>query len=507
MTMIPTTDHEQPKLFMSLETVEQHIIERARVNIVDFIDYISDGEHHPADHHLEWLYALLNPDDKYVNIIAPRGSAKTTLLVYVLAYLIGRYPLKTHGIFSANADSADKRLREVKDIVETNVRYRNVFPWVEIDYKRPNNASEFTVKSSIWKGKEVDYSTWRRTVARYGQRITPTLLSKGVQSSGIAGNRFTGLVLLDDIHDEKNSATSDQRAKVVTSVKKVIMPCMWKPDKPKMASICTRWAEDDYPGTIEAEKRKGGENVWKTLVIPAIDADGNSYWKEVWTMETLEETREEIGEVMFQLMFMLNPKAASSNEFTLDMLRQPLPNPLPTFKEVFISCDFADTVGAKSDYTVFSAVARDELKRFNYYILDIKRFKRTRIGDKIGELSKFCDEIRGYYGMLTAVLMEQRDSATEAAEFRAVMPETTLRIVEASGDKVERMKKLAPIAQQSRMYVNMLMPNYNAMCSELIGFPAQHDDIVDTLDLPFQQPSWSATYERVGSIPLPKNVQ
>lgn len=503
--MTGNDEHKHGKFFYPTDTVEQHWIERARVNVADFIMYMTDGEFTIPDHHLEWLFYLVSKDFKFINLIAFRGSAKTFILVHFLAWFIGRYPHKTNSIFSSNGDLSGARLREVKDMIETNTRYRNVFPHVHIDEKRKNNAKEFTVWSSVkfvHKGggavEECTYEEWRRYIEKKGQPRDATLFSVGITASGIAGRRFTGIVLLDDIHDSKNSATPAQRMKIMMNVKGTIMPCMWRHANPKMVSISTRWGEDDFPGMVMEEKRGNGDLVWKTLEVAVMDEDGEPVWKGVWTHEKIEEAREEHGEVMFQLMFMNNPKAAATGEFTLDMFRLDLPEYEVEFDELGVSVDFAHTETSRADYTVFIAYAKSydkdsagKKKPFVFYILDVKRFKREQISSKIDELIDFCDHIFGVYGQLDKVLMEKADSQAEYQDIQTKRPDLPTTQIPTKGDKEQRLKLFGTVAQQKRLRCNRAAKDHNAMVSEIIGFPSKNDDFCDAVSLPFQQESWN----------------
>lgn len=497
----PQTAKDVAKLaLISTQAAEKAMIEASRKNIVDFIIYMSDGEMIPAPHQLEWLYYLLSPQHKMVNIVAFRGSGKTRILVYTLAWLIGARPITTNAIFSSNADLARVRLREVRDMISSDARYHNVFPWISIDTKRTNSLKEFTVVSTRYGSNyDMPYHAWRNMVTKYGQPLNPTLFAAGITASGIAGRRFTGVCLLDDVHDIKNSATPQQRAKVVNNVQTTIMPCLWRPDDPKIVSINTRWADDDSPGVFKEQKRENGESVWVTTETPILDDNGEPTWKPMWTKETVQILREDEGEVVFQLMRMNNPKGASTGEFTLDMLRKPLPDDLPPLSELIISCDFADTEGLRSDYTVYTAMAKDKEKRFNTYVLDMVRVQRSKISDKVELLVTFVDKIFGLYGRLDAVLMEKRDSQPEAQGLQEKRMDIPVKIVPTKGDKWDRLKNFAHVVQAGRVYINHMMPTYNAMTSELTGFPGTHDDICDTLSLPYQTMTWATSlYSKVG---------
>jgi phage terminase large subunit-like protein len=500
ISTLPETDEKFSLQYITVRRAEQYWIDRSRKNVADFITYMTDGEMAPADHHLEWLWHILGSDSSRVNIIAPRGSGKTTILVYVLAWLIGQKPWLTNGIFSVSAEQAEARLREVRSIILDNPRYHNVFPWIEIDFKKPNNLKQFTVWSRRWKDNpnEIDYPQWRSLVSRFGESMHATLFGVGIGSAGIVGRRFTGLVLVDDPHDAKNSATEEQRVKVEETLKETIIGCC-KPEA-RLAVISTRWAETDLAGRLMEMKRRDGSKLWSTVEIPAYDDLNRSYWPQVMPSEVLENIREDVGETVFQLMYMNNPLGLSSGEFTMDMLRQHIPD-RPNFSELVVSCDLARTVSTDSDFCVFAAVARDKIDPFNYYVLDMARGRYGGMDPSMDKLAEFCEFVFAKYGQLDRILFDDKGFDPVWAEsFVHKNIEQPVKIVKSgTRDKADRLRAVAIKAQQGRMYVNTKMLPYNAMCSELVGFPGRHDDICDALSLPFQYWGWHG-FMKVGTV-------
>lgn len=471
---------------------EQYWIERSRSNVADFITYITDGAERPAKHHLQWMYYILS--HPRTNIVAPRGSAKTDTLKRILAWVIGKKPWLNNFIGSVSATQAIDRLRDIRMIIEHDRRYHNVFPWIHLDDKMPQNMKEFSVWSNLWKdgNTNIDYAQWRMLISRYGESKGHTLSAAGITSSGVIGKRFTGLVLLDDPHDESNSANPEQREKVVSFVKRTLIPCLVPDSNAKLCVISTRWAENDLAGVLATETRRDGSMVWKTLEMPAIDDKGQSYWPEVWPLDKLEERREEVGDVMFELMYMNNPLGMASGEFTFDMLKRGLPEQLPEFKELLITVDLSYSAKERADYTVFTAIARDRNQKFGVYVLDIMRFKMAEIGKKLDKLEEFADDIFLRYGKLDGICFQQ--VAGEPAYGMELRKRGRLdlpvKIVPTKGDKETRMKSVAIVVHDGRFYANTQMKYYMAMCSEMVSFPGVHDDICDTLSLPFQLDSW-----------------
>jgi predicted phage terminase large subunit-like protein len=430
------------------------------------------------------------------------ATHNTTITVYSMAWMIGRFPHLTHIVASVSEEQAKQRLSELRDILE-NPRFQNVFPHIKIDYKRPNNATMLNVWSTLTtNGTEVDYKGWRAFVQQYGEARDHTLFACGVTSRGITGKRCSGWLLIDDPHNETNSATPDQRAKVEKAIKSELLSRLKSDsDYAKAIIIATPWAEDDAIGRLSSSKHLDGTPIWTFLKTPIMDEDGNPAWAEVFPRETIEFLRADRGEILFDMQYMLNPTAAASRQVTLDMMRKALPDPLPEFKEIVVSTDFASTKGTKSDWTVFSAWGKNTEKMWSIYMLDMVRFKENLFREKVKKLAEFCDDIFDKYGKLDRILFEAVDSAAEIQALQEMRPDLPITIIKTKGDKETRFKAAAGWFQQGRVFLNVNATAYPAFCSEVVGFPkASHDDTVDTISLLFQQPQWAVNFERAGKI-------
>lgn len=520
---------------IKVQSAEEEWIQRARNNFADFCAYISDGQHIPAQIHLEWIWYWLHPDYRRINISAFPESAKTTYLQYLYAYWMGKRPWDTNLVGSASLEQAKDRLAAVREIIEYNQRYKNVFPWIEIDHKRPNNSHQFSIWSKRWKktpaDQEISYSIWRNNMAKLGLANNHSLYAVGLSSRSLQGKRITGICGLDDLHDHTNSQTPDQREKVELFIKKTVLKrCT---PTATVIHITNRWAEDDAFGRLAEDHRvvrrvrkrvddddydddvqDETEPVWVSIATNILDEEGNPRWPEHWTMEKIQAVRDD-GEVIFLLMCMNDATAASSGQITLDMLRQPIPDDFNKMiadgkiKELVISSDFAETVNPRSDWTSYMAMAIDTAHPFNVYVLDVHRIKKKKVSDRVDELLDFADKIYDEFGILTALAFEENDSAAEVEDLLSKTNEWTIRQIPLKGrSKSERLTQAmedqfanaATKLQTKRVYVNVNMKHYKAFCSELIGFPkAKHDEMVDNFSLPFQHKAWSERRERAGT--------
>lgn len=499
--------------FRTLIRVEHSYIMQARQNPFFFMEYVTGMT--PAEHHIQWLNDIFSKDASRVNIVAFPGSGKSHVLIYAIAWLIGVKPGLTNIICSVNKEQAAQRLNAIMELVELNERYKNVFPWIQKDKRRPNNQTTMNVWSKIWEYKgrkfqhpELDYMGWRKNVTEKGEPKDHTLFAAGITSKTVIGKRCTGIMGVDDPHDYQNSGTEQQRLKVVGSFRNTILTRLVPTKTARCVVISTRWAETDMAGTLMEEVRqKTGGKVWATTVTPVEDPDtGEPTWPKVWGTEQIDDRSDEVGGregPMFQLSYMNNPLGEANGEVTMDMLRFPLPDKLPDFKDLVISVDFAHTENLKSDYTVCTLIGRDDAKPFNVYILAMIRFKKGQINEKVAKLAEFADWVYDEYNRLDAILFENKDSMHEVDVMRQDHPDLPIKIISTKGDKERRFDGIAYRIQKEHFFINITMPHYGALCTELVGFPgATHDDIVDTISLPFQQPSWRADRMRSGRVEI-----
>lgn len=482
--------------------MEEYWIARARDNSVDFMIYLSDGQLVPPHNHKVWLEEIFNLEQKYLNIFAFPGSGKTSCLVHAIAFQIGRFPWLTHLVCSVSEEQAKERLSNIREIVEGNERYANVFPWIQPPPKgsRPNDSTKFNIWANRWgieDDKFLSYAGFRAKIAKlpHGSLRDHTVFAAGVTSRTIMGKRISGFILIDDPHDENNSATTDQRYKVYSFVQKTVQTRLTGP-LAKIAIISNRWAEDDLSGRLSELKRANGQFVWKTMNTPVMDENRNPTWPEEWPIERIEEVAESLdGELspMFKMSYLNDPLGAASGEYTLDMFKALiLPNDLPYLVELYISCDFAESETVRADYSVYTAIGRDE--DFKVYVLNMIRLKRTRTADKISKLIEFYDDIYDQYhenARIKGIIMETRDSLPEAQAIADERPDIKTQIITPIGNKVDRHKNVSNKIQVKKMFFNPRMALWGAMVSELMSFPrGKHDDIVDTLSLPFQLKEW-----------------
>jgi len=425
-----------------------------------------------------WLANVFHPERNRLNFIAPRDSAKTTIMMGAMAWVMGKAPLLTHMIVSESSTIAKDRLRAIKDMIDIDTRYKNVFPYVYIDSKRPETSTEF----SVWSDQGgLDYGSWRSIVTRKGDPKGHTLRAAGV-GSAIIGNRISGIMLLDDIISE-DWLKPELQDKIAQYVMQTLIPFL--KDEAKAINIGTRWMLDDWP------ERLTKNPAWFSIVISAIlkrNGIEYSYWPEYWPLKKLYRRRDEMNnDVLFRLQYLNDASASTAALFQMHHLKHGLPEPLPRdeIREIYITTDTAISLRTSADWTVFQIVGIDI--HHNAYLLDMVRFK-AEVEDQAAVAIQLADRCLTTFEKLSGIIIE--NIGFQAAIAQMILrrrPELPVIPFTPQGDKMHRATLVSDYAKLGRLFINQNMQDFDELVSEWMNFPKHaHDDTLDPMGLLFQ---------------------
>ena len=239
-------------------------------------------------------------------IEAFRGSTKTTTVtVTFCAFRIGHEPHKSNLIIQVGDDSAAKNTQQIADIISNSPAWKEVFPHVVPDLDHGWGAGGYEVKviTDTVTGEEIDYSVWR---SMNSKRIDPTLLGVGYKSRQLIGKHPSGLLVIDDIHDENNTSSRREQEKVRQILKGTIFPTMtpetWK------VFIGTPWNEND---TLHYVAATGEFLHVRTPVI----RDEKLTWEEMFPQKEIDRRLRISGSREFARMYMLDLSFAKNRVF------------------------------------------------------------------------------------------------------------------------------------------------------------------------------------------------
>lgn len=241
-------------------------------------------------HWEEPMAEVMNFEDMVIE--AFRGSAKTTTFTNALAaFNIGHFPSRSGLLVQVGDDIASDNSSIVADIIEHNPGWKMSFPHIEPDKTVGWGAAGYEVMRT-----DMDYKEWRQLCLN-DKGKDPTFLAVGYKSRAIIGKRPYWL-MMDDIHDENNTASERELRKVKQIITGTIMPAANRAKQ--RFYIGTPWNEADALHYL----LQTGE--FKHVKVPVYKKDGTPTWPEGMGEEKIQKERRLAGEIEFARMYLLD---------------------------------------------------------------------------------------------------------------------------------------------------------------------------------------------------------
>ena len=223
------------------------------------------------------IWSMLDSKARMVNLQVFRGGAKTSILRMYTAKRIAYGLAHTILYIGKSEGHAARSINWLRTQVERNVNYSHVFGL------RPGKKWQDT-EAEIWHGTD-EYPIW--------------IMGMGITGSvrGINRDDFRpDLIVVDDVIDEENAATSEQREKINNliygAIKESLAPASEAPDA-KLAMLQTPLNKEDASTMALTDPE------WKSAVFGCFTPETRdlpvdeqqSAWPERWSSETLREEK------------------------------------------------------------------------------------------------------------------------------------------------------------------------------------------------------------------------
>ena len=253
---------------------DEHLLEQARQDFGFFCEYVADKP--PAEHHKDWHRQLVTNENSScllkiagpnIDLLGPRGSAKSTVLGLFTAWAIGihtaaKKPLQILYL-SYTVDIARSKSATIKRIIESK-KYQDVFPTVKL----LKNVTSNEYWSIDHKFAGIDTTGEEQF----------TLCAAGLKGS--VTSKRSQLVIIDDpVKSAADIGNPDIRKMMQDNWNAVIAPTMFEGGR----AIClgTRFRHDDIHATTFCPN-----NNWTQIVLSAIlnnpeTGEEESYWPDM----------------------------------------------------------------------------------------------------------------------------------------------------------------------------------------------------------------------------------
>jgi len=426
--------------------------------------------------HYDMTTSFLDPKVKKLNVIAPRGHAKSSIAgcVFPIHHIFFDEGPKFIVLCSKTQGHAIDMLQSIKDVLDYSMELRSIF-----GYYGQHSAKVWTKDRVVLKDNTIIVCKGT------GQQV------RGLKH----GNQRPTLFILDDPEDENNTKTKEA---MEYNLRWLLQGCEPSLDA-KRGRIVVIGTPQHETCMIEV---LGNMKGWKTFRYQALTDDGKkALWPEQWSVKALNDKKEELESInrlsVFYREYQCQVVGDEDQLFKEDYLqwwdgrleegdeeyhilsitekngvkfKEPLKIPV----YVFMGVDPASSTKQTADYSTIVSVAVDSEN--NRYILPYYRqhAKPMALAKSILDQHKKYNPKRthiesvGYQEMLRDYLRQQ-DRYIVGLE-KKISPRTA---------KSVRLETMEPYFYNKKVYLKNGMEE---MMSELLMYPrGKHDDLLDGL--------------------------
>lgn len=430
-------------------------------------------------------------------LLLPRDHQKSALVAYRVAWEITRNPALRVLYISSTANLATKQLKFIKDIL-TNRTYRRYWPdMVNVDESRREKWTETEFS--------VDHPTRKAEFIR-----DPTVFTAGLTTS------ITGLhcdiAVLDDVVVRENAYTEEGRSKTKqqysllssiegTGSREWVVGTRYHPRD--LYNDMLEMAVEQFD---EAGELIGHEPLYETYqsqVEDRGDGTGQFLWPRMqrqdgkWfgfdIKELAKKRAQYLDKIQFRAQYYNDAAAYDSATIKRDWFQYYDPKYLERtggrwyFKgkriNVFAAIDFAFSLSKRADSTSLVVVGVD--KDYNYYVLDIDRFKTDMISEYFEHILQ--SHVKWDFRKIVAeVNVAQQVIVNDLkrnyiARHGLALAIEEFRPTKLQGSKEERMNAILQPRYGNRQMWHYRGGNCQLLEEELLSPNPPHDDIMDAL--------------------------
>ena len=244
-----------------------------------------------------------DPNALYLGFSLPPGTGKTTLIKFLLAYIIGRDP-RAANMYVSYSDGMTKMMLDSEKSMLTDRNeycFHDIFPGLG----EPDISAEY---------KTLSYR-------RAGDFPTLGLISLGGSVTGrTRANKF---LITDDLVKNKEEARSPERLEKLYSDYTATLTTRMIGDNVKQIMLGTRWSAYDPIGRME--EKNGEDPRYKFISIPVWDENEVSNFEyehpDRYTTEKIRDIKNTIDPADFECLFMQHGVEKEGLAFDSDSLR------------------------------------------------------------------------------------------------------------------------------------------------------------------------------------------
>lgn len=395
--------------------------------------------------------------------LMPRGTLKSSIITigFTIQWLLN-YGDDRVLIDSETFTKSKAFLTEIKGHYESDEFFREIFYTIYGIY--PDQK-----KTTVQKGTDT-WSTETIVLAnRSRKRKEPSVDCAGIDVT--KNGMHYDLVIMDDLHSEKNTRNAEQIEQVKEHYRLVYS--LLEPGHPAVV-VGTRWDYNDLYQMIIDEEQED----FNFITRSAESTDGAIFYPGRLSKKELDKFRRKQGPYIFSCQYMNNPVDNENATFKKSMFRYVTMDQVNKESINWYGLVDPSWKGESSDYAVIVIGGMDS--RGEIYCKFIWRDKAT-----YGEIVKKMFEIDKMFSprqwlLETVATQKSIQYFLEQEQRRQMKP---LRVKEIRGvraQKEERIMGLATYYELGRVHHVKSCPNIDILEGELLRFPkSKYDDVSD----------------------------
>ena len=331
-------------------------------------------------HHLEW--GEFGRKFNKLNIIAARDHGKSYYWSNIFpAWKMYRYKPKNQmlakprkelylcgkgSLITNDADLGIELMEILKNTIEDNP--------ILADKLLPENKRE----------------NWANTRIRCKNGATFKAKSYGSRFRG----RHPGWMVVDDLLDDKQIYSKEQREKAINWFHSVLMNALVKDGQVIVAG--TPFHSNDLYADLKKKKD------WRVFEYPSIMPNGMELWENRYSLSELISKKDSIGSLAFSREHLCRPIVSDSSLFTRKLIEScfsdkiklinNIDNSLVKYDYVITGCDFALSASTGADYSVFMTWGIDKYGQM--WLLHMWRGKGKSFAEQLSVLQSIHRNFR-----------------------------------------------------------------------------------------------------------------
>ena len=418
--------------------------------------------------HREIYDALDDNQVKIIVVLMPRGFAKTTILQGFLTRVVVNRQHQTIAYVADTQPQAERHTETVREELMQNEKILTIYG---------EQQSKIKWGSTHWR-------------TRHGVSVMPFGANQSMRGLKVGKSR-PSLLILDDLENDENVNTIEQRDKLWRNIFAVMKPMLRNTGRDiKLVYLGTAVHEDcvllRLIELLKSDQCKEDESI-RVIEYAARDEDdtttypkGQPTWEELWNNERLEAEEAFYAEAglidIYYQEYMCQTISTHDSEFNKDIVSYYDNESLPSDLRVYGTIDCKWSKNRKSDYNAVVLFGTSASMKSIYVLEAIRR--RCSFKEFLKLLEGLNQTYRPSRVFLQNVVLDEF-FAFYSHEKGTRLPFKKVGISRQKNAKIRRISSLSPLYETERL---RFKKQHSDILKELWRHPRpKHDDLSDAL--------------------------